>query len=301
MNVIDKLYGLYYEKKSDSLDHVSSYWRNYLEFQHVNKGVNNSYEFSGYGFIDYKRDTFLNTVKNIPSHIYAVVALLKCDNTIVTKTKFLCKLTKRTFGMQMARMALTVELLTTYIGNLENKHIVIIGDGFGALGSLIKLLYPKTTITYINLGKVLIFDAYYSNMAHPSVGHYLKSSVMENNQNFNYIEAENIKDIKVCADIFINMASFQEMNLKTIHLYFSIIRDQPQSTYLYSCNRLSKTLPDGMKICFEDYGWQNDDIVFLNELCPWHQKYPLNRPPFVRKYDGQHWHKLIKIEPKLNG
>ena len=112
---------------------------------------------------------------------------------------------------------------------------------------------------------------------------------------FNYIEAENFKKLNINADIFINICSMQEMNYKEIHSYIKMIRNQNKETFFYCYNRISKKLSDGSIINFKDYNWSKKDLILFNELCPWHQKFPINRPPFVGKFDGPIKHKLINV------
>ena len=94
-------------------------------------------------------------------------------------------------------------------------------------------------------------------------------------------------------NLFINMVSMQEMNFKNIEHYFQIIKSN--SAYFYCCNRVSKKLPDNTLINFSEYGWLDKDIIIFDELCPWHQEFPINRPPFTRKFDGRIQHRLIKL------
>ncbi len=112
---------------------------------------------------------------------------------------------------------------------------------------------------------------------------------------FRYVEAETIDAQKVEADLFINVASMQEMDHQSIQKYFALIRCQAQDTYFYCCNRISKTLPDGTTVKFDEYGWQPSDSVLFDELCPWHQHFPVSRPPFLRPFDGPIKHRLVKM------
>jgi len=40
--------------------------------------------------------------------------------------------------------------------------IAIIGDGYGVLGTILKGLFPLVRIIFINLGRTLVFDVYYT-------------------------------------------------------------------------------------------------------------------------------------------
>ena len=80
----------------------------------------------------------------------------------------------------------------------------------------------------------------------------------------------------------------QEMNIETVNQYFSFIRAQSRrKKYFYCCNRLSKTLPAGNIIKFDDYDWKDSDKILFDELCEWYQIYLKNRPPFRGRFDGR--------------
>ena len=165
------------------------------------------------------------------------------------------------------------------------------------LGCLIKKIYPNTKIIYINLGRTLLFDFYYSRKCFPQLNHRL----IRSNQDclladFNYIEAEYLDQVIFASDIFINISSMQEMDYEVISKYFDAFHNQDIGSYFYCCNRVSKTLPDGAEINFSEYGWvANSDQTLIDELCPWHQNFPVNWPPFYKKFDGPHQHRLVRL------
>jgi len=84
----------------------------------------------------------------------------------------------------------------------------------------------------------------------------------------------------------------QEMNMNTINDYFSLIKSQSHPIYFYCANRISKKLPDGSVINFNEYPWEGMKVI-VDELCPWHQQFPSIKPPFVRKFDGPIQHRLV--------
>jgi hypothetical protein len=111
---------------------------------------------------------------------------------------------------------------------------------------------------------------------------------------FNFIEAEELSKLELNGDLFINIASMQEMNFDQINQYFEIIKNQELGTYFYCCNRESKELPDGSVINFRDYPWESLEIELL-EYCRWHQEFPMNRPPFKGKFDGPTLHSISRV------
>lgn len=221
-------------------------------------------------------------------------ASIKMAKDLMTKTG-------RMMSYDMARMVLTSDLLDRHLGSLNGKRVAIIGDGYGSLGSLLKRLYPNCQILYINLGRTLAFDAYYSGLAAPTCKHKLLTAADPNiSEDFNYLPAEQTSSVAIRADIFINIASMQEMVPSAINDYFRLIRSQACEIAFYCCNRIEKTLPDGTITRFHEYDWQPSDEIIVDGLCPWHQRAPLNRPPFARAFDGPIHHRLVKIRPSIS-
>lgn len=167
------------------------------------------------------------------------------------------------------------------------------------MGCLLRRLAPKARIIFINLGRTLFFDAFYTIQSFPDSEHKLIRNNDDYSNDFNYVEAESVFNTALSADVFVNIASMQEMNPEVIAEYFNLIRNQKTDAYFYCCNRVEKTLIDGTVIRFSDYDWRSTDDVLIDELCPWHQEFPIVRPPFILKFDGQVQHKLIKIKSSL--
>ena len=90
--------------------------------------------------------------------------------------------------------------------------------------------------------------------------------------------------------IFINIASFQEMLMNEIDAYMDIIKNN--KSLFYCCNRENKKLYDGNEIIFDKYPWGKGKLIF-KENCPWHQKYYTLKPNFIYKYEGNIKHCLI--------
>ena len=181
--------------------------------------------------------------------------------------------------------------------------ICIIGDGYGFLSGLIKLTNPNIKVISVNLGRTLFFDVFYSEKFLPDLNPLLLEKKHSKNMQLStselvFIEAENyslLENLEV--DLFINIASMQEMNPEVIDKYFKYMRSSKKSPcYFYCCNRLEKELPDDSIIKFMNYPWENSDDVLIDELCPWYKKYPSPKPPFFRKYDGPIQHRFVKIK-----
>ena len=185
-----------------------------------------------------------------------------------------------------------------------NEPVVVIGDGFGLMSSLLLASGCSKKVVAVNLTQALLIDAAYIMRSIP--GEKLALVANENE----YLEALNdssIKCVLIQADnsnlislanigIVINICSMQEMNLQIIADYFYNIRlSKNQKTLFYCANRLEKTLPDGAQVNFRDYPWHESDKVLIDELCPWQQKFYRSRPPFYFPYDGPIQHRLAWV------
>ena len=310
MNDIEYLVSKYFTKNNTFSEETSSHWKKYGEKQSIKLvyanqsqkwrfkkegGVNSltELEIKGEGFGDFKKLNLINLICSISIFIYCATRLWpKLKSNTLLKTLIYTFKSKQIFGYDVTRMALTIDFLERNISNLESKRFCLIGDGYGRFGSILKSIYPNCSVIYINLGRTLVFDYYYTSKVFPNSNHQLNRTQDKFSDDFTYIEAERYREFKLEAEIFINIASMQEMDMKTINEYFSLIKSQPQSVYFYCANRISKKLPDGSIINFNEYPWSGMKVL-IDELCPWHQKFPSIKPPFVRKFDGPVQHRLV--------
>ena len=166
---------------------------------------------------------------------------------------------------------------------------------------MLKLFDPNIQVISVNLGRTLFFDVLYSQRCLPNVESVLlktSHACHGESQCFQlaFLEAERyglLEDLPV--DLFVSIASMQEMLPSVIDNYFKYMRSSSRSPcYFYCCNRLSKELPDGVLTEFMKYPWGNSDIL-LDELCPWYQRFPVSRPPFWQSFDGPIQHRLARI------
>lgn len=311
MNDIEYLVTKYFTESNTFSEETSSHWRKYgvkqsIKLVDVNRskkwrskkawGRRNSHgglEINGEGFGDFKKLNLINLISCIPIFIYCSTRLWpKLKVNTFLKTLFYTFKSKQIFGYDVTRMALTIDFLEKNIGNLDVKRFCLIGDGYGRFGSILKSIYPNCSVIYINLGRTLVFDYYYTTKVFPKNNHHLIITQSKFSDDFTYIEAERYREYKIEADVFINIASMQEMNMKTIDDYFTLVNSQALPTYFYCANRISKNLPDGSIINFNDYPW-NGMKILIDELCPWYQKFPTIKPPFVRRFDGPLQHRLV--------
>jgi hypothetical protein len=213
-----------------------------------------------------------------------------------------------------------------------DPRILIIGDGYGFLASLFKEIYPNAKLTLVDLGKTLLFQAYYCQLAHSICRHDLASSLsdrdlVDGNYDFLYCPADRLQCIdKTRFDLAVNVASMQEMNAESVATYFDFLRlhrmpplkasthslthSLTHSSLFYCCNRERKVMPGGEVQEFARYPWLDSDAHLVDEICPWHRiffGYELitNGPsllgiriPFVNYYAGSIRHRLTQLSEK---
>ena len=297
--ILKELFEKYYHKRNLS-DSVSSHWKKFQKNIIVDKNKN-SFRMKGYGFGNHRKNTILNYIVTTPERLLLnnILKEYHPSNKTVDSVKEILKKWDILFGYSHLKNLLSFETINSYKLFNTTKYICIIGDGYGFLGSLIKLIFPNSKIIFINLGRVLMFDVFYSSVLFKDPKSLLLNQSTKNKiskYEMIYLEAENsnlIKDLPI--GLFINIASMQEMSMKIIDKYFYYMRSSIGSPYFYCCNRLEKKLPDESIIKFMDYPWEVDDEILFDELTQWYQSYPINYPPFWKKFDGPIHHRLVKL------
>ena len=146
------------------------------------------------------------------------------------------------FSFDQAKNMIIYKTLNNFKIFKKTKYVCIIGDGHGHLGILIKKLHPNVKIIYVNLGKNLLIDSYHYFLIfskHKPLLLKKHNLNMINNYSMFLIEAENYSLIQsINIDIFINVASMQEMDIKTINNYFMFMRNNPKESFFYCCNSI---------------------------------------------------------------
>ncbi|MBV9462963.1 MAG: hypothetical protein JO317_01935, partial [Verrucomicrobiae bacterium] len=131
------------------------------------------------------------------------------------------------------------------------------------------------------------------------------------NADFTYCPVPDLPWSAAPVDMFVNVASMQEMNPDQVAGYFDFFRSVAASENLfYCCNRVEKVLPDREVSRFMEYPWEPRDEIVFDERCAF-QDYFLNlrtlprgpriaglRVPFVNTYDGPSWHRLARLTRK---
>lgn len=287
---------------------TSSHWRT-VGWQKVNE-KDNKWQASGYGFGFFSTASSYNKFKFFPQKLLLAYLLKKheCSNYLIKNGDLIAFMSGRLFDFDCVKQVLSlhsiIKLLDSgiYLFRRGIKTVCVIGDGYGYFSSLIRLIDPDVRVISINLGRTLFFDVLYSMKCFPEIHPILlaeeenKCELVSNNQLI-FIEAENFGFLKgLPIDLFVNIASMQEMDPGVIEKYFQYMRSSSQSPcYFYCCNRVEKKLPDGTITEFMKYPWQNS-VILLDELCPWYQKYPLSKPPFWFAFDGPIQHRFVRLK-----
>jgi len=222
----------------------------------------------------------------------------------------------RAYDLDVLRQVITISMLKKELG-YSNENTLVIGDGFASMTSLIHLSNFSTNTILVNLTKTIFVDLWYLReiLGDENFGlkvllvttendlENLQNTILKSGESFIIaFEARNQHFIRALSlDLVINIASMQEMDIGIVQKYISDMRHSQdhrhnQPLMFYCCNRVVKKLPGGEITRFDDYGWLPEDTILFDELCPWHQKYYTNRPPFYRPYDGPIKHRLVNLK-----
>lgn len=212
----------------------------------------------------------------------------------------------KAYDLDVLRQSLTAAFLASRLG-APWPLVAVIGDGFASLTTLLLASGLAQQVVLVNLNRTLLVDAvYFRKCEQLEAG--MTMCLAENSADLNFALSSGTRCILLPAaahealraapfDLFINIASMQEMDPAVTAGYFADMRHTASSkkTFFYCCNREQKVLPDGTKSIFAEYPWSSADEILVDELCPWHQEYYELRPPFYRHYDGPHQHRLVRL------
>lgn len=257
----------------------SSHWKFFLN----NKKVKNIYVNLGFGSFEKK-----HIIRAIFHFILSRFLFgLKIFRTPEAKIYFdIFKKMNRQIDNDAIRHIFIFNLLKKH---LNPKKICVIGDGKAnfILGAL--KIFPDSQIYSVNLPEVLIHDLLIIDKFKVIKKNLIKvvkkkEDLKEKNIKIFLVSSNNKKFlVDIDIDLFVNVASFQEMNKQEIKKYFQIIKSNNSEFYI--CNREKKILPAGETIIFDNYPWSNAKFKFYRN-CEWYQHYYTFRYPFIRRYDG---------------
>ena len=216
---------------------------------------------------------------------------------------------RKGYSLDVLRQAITLAYLHDKSVVKNNGLSCVIGDGYAIMTSLL-MQFSRQRVILVNLNKTLLVDLWQLKLLlgddfNTEVALITnRESVLEllsRKETIPHVIALKAEDHELIQlfkiDLYINIASMQEMNPNFIKEYFYDMRiaSRKQSSFFYCCNRESKTLPDGTRVDFDEYPWDLDDVILADELCPWHLKYYNIKPPFYHNYDGPIRHRLAEF------
>lgn len=310
----------YVERSSPAeAPHLSSHWSRRLELLKIETaaGCVVSVSAKDTGLDTFERRGFADRVFDACSmichwlYLPGKFTLLKLSARALS----VCRSMKRPFTFDVFRQLYGLRaILTNLPPKLKGRgmRVLMIGDGYGILSAVFKTVMPESTLVLIDLGKTLVLQAHYCQLAHPEKAHRLfNQSESLKTADFVYCPAENLESLSALRfDIAVNIVSMHEMNFPAIRRYFDFLRrTMARDNLFYCCNREFKELEGGEKTYFEDYPWRPDDRILFDEACPWHRFYfarhraeigprPAGvRIPFVNYY---HSKKSGKIRHRLS-
>jgi len=190
---------------------------------------------------------------------------------------------------------------------LRPRTVMLIGDGEGFLGALLRRVLSGTTIWSVDLPKQLVFQARTYSAAEPQVA---MSVGPLSSGDVRFVLPSQIGAIPVGIDLAVSIASMQEMTSASVEAYFTCLRARSHERSRFYCvSRAEKVLPGGDVSRFSGYPWSPADEVFIDGTCPFYTHYlsrhmqPAGprvlgvRVPFVNHFDGVHLHRLARLAP----
>jgi hypothetical protein len=301
-DLVYSLYRKYYGSFKEFSGLVSSHWESFIPRIKVDiDDEGNIRQFLGYGFGDLQQNRLFNRLPNYICNFSYFLTLANKRDLI-----YLCRLAiknSKLMGSYLSydsfRQVVAFSQIREYFKLDEGAvfDVLVIGDGYGFLSALIKMVYPKCRIVLADIGDVLLFQSINLQKIFPGYSHY---SVADDHgqADFVYCPTENLYNMKLCSyKLIINIASMQEMNYFTISRYFDYIRKYAaKDNFFYCCNRIYKRLPGGEEIEFFKYPWNSRDIHYIDEEPKFYRYFISSRYPFIRYFDGKMQHRLTSME-----
>lgn len=304
-DIISRLYERYYLEEKTPESVLSSHWKNFGSRINVSiDRAGNINSLKGYGFGDSEPTNPVNRIsKYLCNLTYFLRLPYKSDITILSrKAEENLKKIDSYLSYDSFRQICALCVIRKYIKIREDElfHILVIGDGYGFMSSLLKSIYKNAKITLVDIGKVLLFQAVNIGRIHPEYSHHLltKDKTDLGDKDFLYVPAEDLSRIEgIKYTLVINIASMQEMAYEMINNYFIFMRSHvTEDNLFYCCNRVRKVLPAGEVIEFSRYPWQEDDKNLLDEICPFYKYNFSSRFPFINQFDGPFIHRAARLK-----
>ena len=279
-----------YLKKSSS--NMSSYGKFHLlknNYLNIEEGMNSG------NFIK------MNKIRLFKSYISFILQVLIWKKEIFTNEfilnyKKICKKQNRVFNYDLIIHSCVLKLLKK--NQILKDNICVIGDGKANFIHGIYNLNKVKKIYSVNLPQALIQD--YLILKSFGIIDSKLIKIVNSEKDFEsdgykifLIPAENKRFLNSKnINLFVNMASFQEMPLSETHAYIEIAKSN--SAFLYSNNREEKIMYDNVKIKYSDYGLKKDGTLIFENEPSFYKYFYSSKFPFIHKKDGKMIHSLVK-------
>lgn len=268
---------------------ISSHWQKYLptvKIELISWGVPSRFLIDQQGIAGLSNInlyTFVTNILSILKNFYLTIKF-KCDLVILSKIIMISLKTNRLLNFDMIKHAILVSKINRKVDISSYSNFVIIGDGFGFLGTLLKILYPNKSITFVNLPKNLFLDFIFYSKVFP----FSEDSP-------NLISAHDRINFDKKNTLFFNIASFSEMTVNQIVSYIGAIKEV--SGTLVSLNRNTKKHPDGTLVDLDSlFRDKVKNLIFEENPCQFYMHYPTNKlMPLFLPFDGPVHLKIVKF------
>lgn len=188
----------------------------------------------------------------------------------------------RAYDADVLRHSLTLAFLKNHAPNALSSQATacVIGDGFALMTALLLASGSASRVVLINLTKTLLVDLWYLKLWMQDEAFecsvdlvtdedglaraFAKPATNEAGMGGRVIaiQASGHQLLRRCpVDLALNIASMQEMDLRSLHAYFDSMRAiaSQRKLVFYCCNREEKTLPDSTVLRFAAYPWHEGD------------------------------------------
>lgn len=296
--------------------YVSSYWRYHTKLFKIETNDNNSIKsLKAIAIGDQKWPSWGMKYLDLACIFFHILILPDRINAIRNYLRVcdICKKMEIDPTINAYRQVCTLNVIAKNIPEETAKgrmFFLMIGDGYGILSALIKNKFPNSTIVFIDIGRTLLFQAYYCGKVFPNLKHeQINYTTSDNIHDFIYCPTEHLNKLdQFSFDIVTNIASMQEMNPSTIARYFHFIRKHVTQKHLfYCCNREFKEMVGGDTSEFLRYPWAKEDMYLIDGDCPWFNfffaKGKFERElqiagisvPLIKYYNGRMLHRLARL------
>lgn len=294
------------EAVRDSPAHQSSYWKPYLErFDYSDeeglRGITGFGNRSSEGLLKNLLHAFGLSVMRARNHRGP-------DALVEQRVRETCRAQHRSYDFDAWRHANTFELLLEKLPGAGSSIQVgcVLGDGQSNIAANFFKFFPSAKILIdLNFPEVLLSEYLLMRDSVPC-----EFAVLDAETDVGQLVSRPEKTILLCTpqnaelvagmsvDLFVNIASMQEMTQESIDRYLRMMRAGSGQRFFYCANRILKILPGGERIEFDKFGWKAADRTLLSKSpVPWHQEFYQFGWPFLRKFDGEHVHAIFQLSP----